>query len=238
MISLEQAKQLVDLLEQDKQQEADELVMMIQGGSERKVLQEVGALTRDLHDALTEFSYDTRLNEIATDEIPEARDRLEYVINKTEVSANTTMDAVERCLPMADSLHECLTQVRPQWNELMHGRLELQQFKDLCHRIDDLLSQVEGDSTELRTQLTNILMAQDFQDLTGQIIRRVITLVSEVETRLVEILKVFSDEQQSITTKPKQAISGVEGPIINPHERDDAVASQDEVDDLLSSLGF
>jgi chemotaxis protein CheZ len=59
-----------------------------------------------------------------------------------------------------------------------------------------------------------------------------------VETRLVEILKVFSDEQQSITTKPKQAISGVEGPIINPHERDDAVASQDEVDDLLSSLGF
>ncbi|MGF1774031.1 protein phosphatase CheZ [Vibrio maritimus] len=238
MISLEQAKQLVDLLEQGKQQEADELVMMIQGGSERKVLQEVGALTRDLHDALTEFSYDTRLNEIATDEIPEARDRLEYVINKTEVSANTTMDAVERCLPMADSLHECLTQVRPQWNELMHGRLELQQFKDLCHRIDDLLSQVEGDSTELRTQLTNILMAQDFQDLTGQIIRRVITLVSEVETRLVEILKVFSDEQQPITTKPKQATSGVEGPIINPHERDDAVASQDEVDDLLSSLGF
>lgn len=76
MISLEQAKQLVDLLEQDKQQEANELVMMIQGGSESKVLQEVGALTRDLHDALTEFSYDTRLNEIANDEIPEARDRL------------------------------------------------------------------------------------------------------------------------------------------------------------------
>ncbi|MFA0086138.1 protein phosphatase [Vibrio sp. 10N.286.49.C2] len=238
MISLEQAKQLVELLEEGKQQEANELIIMVQGGSESKVLQEVGALTRDLHDALSEFSIDTRLNEIANDEIPEARDRLEYVINKTEVSANTTMDAVEHCLPMADNLHECLLQVRPQWNELMHGRVELQTFKDLCHRIDNLLTQVEGNSTELRTQLTNILMAQDFQDLTGQIIRRVITLVSEVETRLVEILKVFSDEQQSITTKPKQAPVGVEGPIINPHERIDAVSSQDEVDDLLSSLGF
>lgn len=82
MISLEQARQLVDLLENDKQQEANELVMMIQGGSESRVLQEVGALTRDLHDAPMEFSIDTRLNEIANDEIPEARDRLEYVINK------------------------------------------------------------------------------------------------------------------------------------------------------------
>ncbi|MGR5488746.1 protein phosphatase CheZ, partial [Vibrio alfacsensis] len=71
MISLEQAKQLVDLLENDKQQEANELVMMIQGGNESRVLQEVGALTRDLHDALKEFSIDTRLNEIANDEIPE-----------------------------------------------------------------------------------------------------------------------------------------------------------------------
>ncbi|MFX3701690.1 protein phosphatase CheZ, partial [Streptococcus suis] len=68
----------------------------------------------------------------------------------------------------------------------------LSEFKALCHRIDELLVQVEGDSTELRGQLTEILMAQDFQDLTGQIIRRVITLVNEVEGRLVEILTVFS----------------------------------------------
>ena len=149
------------------------------------------------------------------------------------------MDAVDRCMPIADNLHEGLLKVRPQWNELMHGRIDLAEFKALCHCIDDLLGQVEGDSTELRGQLTEILMAQDFQDLTGQIIRRVITLVSEVEARLVEILTAFGASQLEGSTKNKnKASTDPEGPILNPQERDDAVSSQDEVDDLLSSLGF
>jgi chemotaxis protein CheZ len=179
------------------------------------------------------------MSQIANDEIPDARDRLQYVIDKTEVAANKTMDAVDRCMPIADNLHEGLLQVRPQWNELMHGRIELADFKALCYRIDNLLSEVEGDSTELRGQLTEILMAQDFQDLTGQIIRRVITLVDEVEGRLVEILTAFSSGQleESKNNKSK-ASTDPEGPILNAQDREDAVSSQDEVDDLLSSLGF
>ena len=121
----------------------------------------------------------------------------------------------------------------------MHGRIELAEFKALCHRIDKLLGEVEGDSSELRGQLTEILMAQDFQDLTGQIISRVITLVNEVEGRLVEILTAFgaSKLEEAEQNKNKSSIDP-EGPILNAHEREDAVASQDEVDDLLSSLGF
>jgi len=239
MISLEQAKQLVQLLEAEEQQEADNLVRSIYEGATNPMLQEIGTLTRDLHDSLTQFNLDDRMSEIANDEIPDARDRLQYVIDKTEVAANKTMDAVDRCLPIADNLHECLLQVRPQWNELMHGRIELAQFKALCHRIDGLLVQVEGDSTELRGQLTEILMAQDFQDLTGQIISKVITLVNEVEGRLVEILTAFGASQTEQTAdKDKKASIEPEGPILNPEERTDAVASQDEVDDLLSSLGF
>ncbi|MBW3696387.1 protein phosphatase CheZ [Vibrio sp. T187] len=239
MISLEQAKQLVQLLEAEEQQEADALVRSIYEGATNPMLQEIGELTRDLHDSLTQFNLDERMSVIANDEIPDARDRLQYVIDKTEVAANKTMDAVDRCLPIADNLHECLLQVRPQWNELMHGRIELAQFKALCHRIDGLLVQVEGDSTELRGQLTEILMAQDFQDLTGQIISKVITLVNEVEGRLVEILTAFGASQTEQTAdKEKKASIEAEGPILNPEERTDAVASQDEVDDLLSSLGF
>ena len=121
----------------------------------------------------------------------------------------------------------------------MKGRIELAQFKSLCHNIDGLLTQVEGNSSELRNELTNILMAQDFQDLTGQIIKRVITLVQEVEDRLVDILTLFKVEErlgaaEDESKKPSKA----EGPILNPHEREDAVASQDDVDDLLASLGF
>lgn len=241
MISLEQAKQLVELLENEQQQDANDLVKDIYEAQANPMLQEIGSLTRDLHDSLKQFNLEERMSEIANDEIPDARDRLQYVIDKTEVAANKTMDAVDRCMPIADKLHEGLQQVRPQWNELMHGRIELNEFKALCHLIDGLLSQVEGDSTELRGQLTEILMAQDFQDLTGQIIRRVITLVNEVEDRLVEILTAFGtqgiQETTAVDNKNKASIDP-EGPILNPQEREDAVSSQDEVDDLLSSLGF
>ena len=186
MISLEQAKQLVEMLEAGQQQEADLLVKDIYQNDSNPMFQEIGELTRDLHESIKHFSMDDRMSEIANDEIPDARDRLQYVIDKTEVAANKTMDAVDRCMPIADNLHEGLLQVRPQWNELMHGRIELAEFKALCHRIDDLLGEVEGDSSELRGQLTEILMAQDFQDLTGQFISLVITLVDEVEGRLIE----------------------------------------------------
>ncbi|UUM29799.1 protein phosphatase CheZ [Vibrio japonicus] len=239
MISLDQAKQLVELLENDQQQDANALVKDIYEQETTPVFQEIGELTRDLHEAINQFSADARMSEIANDEIPDARDRLQYVIDKTEVAANKTMDAVDRCMPIADNLHEGLLQVRPQWNELMRGRIDIAEFKALCHRIDDLLGQVEGNSSELRGQLTEILMAQDFQDLTGQIIRRVITLVNEVEGRLVDILTAFGNEQsENSKDNKKKASTDPEGPILNPRERDDAVSSQDEVDDLLSSLGF
>lgn len=241
MISLEQAKELVQLLENGQQAEADDLVCSLAKPANNPVFQEIGSLTRDLHDSLHQFHMDQRMSEIATDEIPDARDRLEYVIAKTETAANRTMDAVERSLPMADNLHEHLMLVRPEWNRLMKGRIELSEFKALCHRIDELMVQVEGDSSELRSQLTEILMAQDFQDLTGQIIKRVITLVREVEDRLVEILTAFGVEQQKEEqqeTKTAADAIAPEGPILNPHEREDTVASQDDVDDLLSSLGF
>ncbi|SDH70988.1 chemotaxis protein CheZ [Vibrio xiamenensis] len=237
MISLEQAKQLVELLEKEKQQEANILFNTIHEQTSERMLQEIGELTRDLHESIKQFSLDDRMSVIANDEIPDAKDRLQYVIDKTEVAASKTMDAVDRCMPMADNLHESLLLVRPQWNELMRGKIDLSEFKALCHRIDDLLGQVEGNSSELRGQLTEILMAQDFQDLTGQIIQRVITLVNEVETRLVEILTVFTAGKRDGANNNKASIDP-EGPILNPHEREDAVSSQDEVDDLLSSLGF
>lgn len=239
MISLEQAKELVQLLEQGQQDDANRLFTYIYESANNPMFKEIGMLTRDLHEALKNFQIDDRFSEIATDEIPDARERLHYVIQKTEVAANKTMDAVDRCMPIADKLHESLLLIRPEWNGLMNGRIELMHFKSLCHRIDDLLTQVEGDSSELRGELTEILMAQDFQDLTGQIIKRVINLVNEVEKRLVEILTVFGAAQKE-QKADKATVASIEpeGPILNPHGRIDAVSSQDEVDDLLSSLGF
>ncbi len=238
MISLTDAKELVALLEANKHEEAKLFFSLFTAQDEASVMQEIGSLTRDLHESLKDFRLDHRVIAIVNDEIPDARDRLQYVIDKTEIAANKTMDAVDRSMPIADELHQGLLSVRPQWNSLMKGRIELTEFKALCHNIDELLTQIEGNSSELRNELTTILMAQDFQDLTGQIIKRVILLVQEVEDRLVEILTLFKVDDQPVEKQKKVNSFMAEGPILNPHEREDAVASQDDVDDLLASLGF
>ncbi|OAN18596.1 protein phosphatase [Photobacterium jeanii] len=239
MITLAQAKQLVSLLEDDQQEEANQLLLSVMHEQRDPMYDEVGKLTRQLHDSLQNFRLDPRICDLAKTEIPDARGRLSFVIERTEEAANKTMDAVENILPIADKLHDNLLQVQPQWKRLMAGKIELNEFKVLCHSIDGLLTQVEGDSGEVRSQLTEILMAQDFQDLTGQVIRRVIDLVHEVEDQLVDILKAFDmdndDKVEALTEAPTLA---PEGPIINGEERVDVMSSQDDVDDLLSSLGF
>lgn len=239
MITLDQAKQLVSLLEQGNQEDANALLNRLVADNRDPVYAEVGKLTRQLHDSLANFRLDPRINDLAKTEIPDARDRLTFVIDKTEQAANKTMDAVDSIQPLAERLGDTLQQVHPRWQRLMDGQIALAEFKSLCHDIDGLLTQVESDSTILRSQLTEILMAQDFQDLTGQIIRRVIELVHEVEDQLVEILKAFDMESEDRTEALREARKlSPEGPIVNSEVREDVMSSQDDVDDLLSSLGF
>lgn len=200
-------------------------------------------MTRQLHDSLQEFRNDPRLPELTESEIPDARERLSYVIDLTDKAANRTMDAVEASLPIADRLSDNITRVMPGWRELMGRQLELNKFKDLCSELDDFLVNSEKDADQLRSLLTEILMAQDYQDLTGQMIRRVINLVQEVEAKLVAILKVFGrlPGMEGVIPAPKAALVAditAEGPIMNKEHRSDVVSDQDGVDDLLSSLGF
>lgn len=244
LITLEQANQLVALLEQGEVSQANNLVSSaIADPAKSELFEQVGMLTRQLHDSLMDFQNDNRLSELAKSEIPDARDRLSYVIEMTDKAANKTMDAVEESLPLADRLNDHIQQVLPGWNDLMNRKIDIGQFKELCHKLDEILKVSEQDADRLRQLLTEILMAQDFQDLTGQMIRRVITLVQEVEVKLVEMLTMFSaiegsSEQQ--VTPEKKVKSGIEseGPIMNAEQRDDVVCGQDDVDDLLSSLGF
>ena len=239
MISLEQAQQLVVLLEQNQQQQANILVQTLVERHHAPMYDEVGKMTRQLHDSLVSFRLDPRWNDLARTDIPDARDSLSYVIDKTEAAANRTMDAVEITLPITEQLQLTLHCLHPQWQRLMAGNIALTDFKQLCHDINRLLLQVDQDSSLLREHLTDILMAQDFQDLTGQVIRRVITLVHEVEDRMLDILQAFGIEQASSSSVEPLPLSVIaEGPIINPQQRKDTVSSQDDVDDLLSSLGF
>ena len=129
----------------------------------------------------------------------------------------------------------------------MNRQLELGEFKVLCTDLDELLEDGSKQSAKLTSLLTEVLMAQGYQDLTGQVIRRVIELVKEVEDSLVNMLTMFGEPEQAEQDKPLEAkvekvnkIDSVEaeGPIIDADQRDDVVSGQDDVDDLLSSLGF
>ena len=239
-VSLEQAKLLVEYIETDQQDKADELIAEIQSPINTELFAEIGKLTRQLHDSLNNFNVDSRLNDLATADIPDAKERLNFVISRTEEAANKTMDAVEAIFPVVDSIQQQITTVKPLWQKLMHNDLDIGEFKALCRDIDGLLKTTEKETGKIHSLMTDVLMAQDFQDITGQVIRKVIDLVREVEDSLINMLTAFglSSEPDKSTYKPKVGDNLVEGPVINSESRTDVVADQDDVDDLLSSLGF
>jgi chemotaxis protein CheZ len=239
-VSLEQAKLLVEYLETNQQEKADELIAEIQNPINSELFAEIGKLTRQLHDSLMNFQLDSRLSDLANADIPDAKERLYYVISRTEEAANKTMDAVEAIFPVVDSIQHQIKTVYPLWNKLMNNELDVVEFKALCHDIDCLLKTTDKETARMHALMTDVLMAQDFQDITGQVIRKVIDLVREVEDSLINMLTAFgiSSEEAIQRTTPKVGENLVEGPIVNAENRSDVVEDQDDVDDLLSSLGF
>lgn len=239
-VSLEQAKLLVEYIESDQQEKADALIAKIQNPINSELFAEIGKLTRQLHDSLNNFHVDSRLNDLATAEIPDAKERLNFVISRTEEAANKTMDAVESIFPVVTSIQQQISTVKPLWQKLMNNELDVTEFKALCLDIDTLLKSAEKETGNIHRLMTDVLMAQDFQDLTGQVIRKVIDLVREVEDSLINMLTAFgiSAEQDKTNQQPKVGKNLVEGPIMNSESRSDVVTDQDDVDDLLSSLGF
>ena len=248
-ITLDQAKLLVELLENGEQEQANELLLQISSDEQSELFAEVGKLTRQLHDSLKNFELDDKLSSLTQESLPDAKQRLNYVMEMTEQAANKTMDAIEASLPLADKLNDEINNLKPSWDRLMSRDLKLGEFKTLCRELDDFIQGTQKDTQQLHSLMTQVLMAQDYQDLTGQVIRRVIELVREVEDSLIYMLTVFGspvetskevNEKNTIVAEVSSTELGqvAEGPIIDAAERDDVVSGQDEVDDLLSSLGF
>lgn len=212
---------------------------------ETELFRELGSLTRDLHDALKSFQVDSRLCAIAND-IPDARERLSHVINLTEQAAHRTLTAIESALPLAEDLGTRARSLAEQWQRFLRRELCVEEFRDLSREVDGFLASVQTHGSQLQASLSDALMAQDYQDLTGQIIRRVIALVQEVEDGLVKLVRISGQRisAQPSADKDDEAAERIQdsdrrghGPAI-PGQSDDVVQGQDDVDDLLSSLGF
>jgi chemotaxis protein CheZ len=243
------ARQLVGHLEADDADAAANVVRQLRIPYERELFEELGKLTRDLHEALNSFRGDSRLVELTRDEIPDARERLNYVVTMTEQATHRTLNAVDEAMPIAESLHARSHELTDSWNRFRQRELSVDEFREFARALD-IFFIASGEETErLRSLMSEIMMAQDFQDLTGQIIRRVIRLVHEVEENLVGLIRLSSARmetgrggQQAASARGVESAADAasQGPIV-PNTQDtvaDVVSGQDDVDALLSSLGF
>jgi len=242
---LDLAREYVKQLEQGNSNEADNLLTELTNIRESQLFQELGKLTREFHEAINGFNNEDKISTLATDDIPDARERLNYVITKTDDAAHKTLNAIDEISPVADGLESKISHLSQQWNRFLKKEMQSQEFRELSLEIKDFFDSTESDLATIKTHVNSILMAQDFQDITGQIIKKVITLVGEVEKSLVELVRLgggisdSSSAETSSTKKPKESVPGeLEGPQIPGMESEEAVSSQSDVDELLSSLGF
>ncbi|BDT70453.1 protein phosphatase CheZ [Comamonadaceae bacterium OS-1] len=197
------------------------------GDIQPAVHQKLGMLTRQLHDSLNELGYTDKLKGSA-EELPDAQSRLTYI-------ARLTGEAAEKVLSRVD-----LAKIQHDFIAAETSKLAAFIVKDpvaavATGAVYNFVADVERASKEIDMHLTEIMMAQDFHDLTGQVIARVVNLTSTIEKQLIELLIQTAPSPSPIQPK---APEGLAGPVVDPTSRTDIVTDQSQVDDLLASLGF
>jgi len=241
----DKAKELMSRLEDNDLAGVVGLIQELQKVRDENLYQEIGRLTRGLHESIKKFKLDSGVNGAASD-IDEANDGLAYVVDMTAKAANKTMDKVEDSLPLSQSISEGSDEINQQWQRFLNKELNPHEFRDLCKKITAFLKSTGTNTKKLNQNLNDILLAQDFQDLTGQVIQKVTKMVTDVEARLVNLVSMAGHVDQltgmqhdeiKVEHEENNIDKGV-GPQVNADELEDVASNQDDVDDLLSSLGF
>ncbi len=198
-----------------------------------ELLMRVGHMTRLLHDSLRGLGLD-KLLERAAEDIPDARDRLDYVAKMSEQAAQKVLNATDAAIPLQEAMDEGARSLLSSLHALKDREASADECRGELIKVMDYLHLANQHSRETKSHLMNIMMAQDFQDLTGQVIKRVTELAQNLEQQLVQLLIEYSPEQ--VKRSPEDGL--LNGPQINPEGKSDIVANQGQVDDLLDSLGF
>jgi chemotaxis protein CheZ len=198
-----------------------------------EVLARVGHMTRMLHDNLRGLGFDKLIAKAAHD-IPDARDRLDYVAKMTEQAAQRVLTATEAAAPLQEEIEKGADSISQEWRSMMQSSFSEPQYRAMAERTLAYLDETRASANATRQQLLNIMMAQDFQDLTGQVIKKVTELAHGIEQQLVQVLIDYAPPE----IRREAAPGLLNGPQINPTGNPDVVADQGQVDDLLESLGF
>lgn len=198
------------------------------------VFNRLGHMARSIHDTLGQLGYDKLLEKTVT-AIPDAKDRLAYVANLTEQAACRVLNATDIANPLLDDIQRRSGELGSAWDKVFANQMSPEQFRQLAVETRAFLNQQLPEKTQAtHAQLTEIMMAQDFQDLTGQVIKKIVALAHELETGLMSVLLDVVPEAK----RTDEVASLMNGPVINAEGRTDVVINQGQVDDLLDSLGF
>jgi chemotaxis protein CheZ len=195
-------------------------------------LARIGHMTRALHENLRALGLD-KLIEKAAEDIPDARDRLDYVARLSENAAQKVLNATDEAGPLQDDIASNAKALGASWEALLAGQPSDAEWRALAAQTVAALGAAQASTAATKGHLMDIMMAQDFQDLTGQVIKKVTAIAQNLEQQLVQTLIDFAPEQLK-----KEIDNGLlNGPQIDP-SKEGVVADQGQVDDLLDSLGF
>lgn len=198
------------------------------------VFNRLGHMARALHDTLGQLGYD-KILEKSVAALPDAKDRLAYVANLTEQAACRVLNATDIASPLVDQIESGSRALGERWDKVFANQMGPDEFKQLAAETRSFLKEQLPQKTEAtHAQLTEIMMAQDFQDLTGQVIKKIVSLAQELESGLMGLLIEVVPE----TKRTHEVASLMNGPVVNAEGRTDVVVNQEQVDDLLDSLGF
>ena len=234
---IDKARRIISEVESGNIEAADKLIEEMSRNRDQNLFQELGKLTREFHEALNGFKLDSKLTSLTGTDIPDARERLKHVIDVTDKAAHKTMSVVEDLLPLCETLGEQNGNLDGRWKRFMKRDMDAKESRALCDEVSIYFTEQNTGTERVRQGLNEILLAQDYQDITGQIISRVINLVTDLETSLVKLIRDSGAAVDESAQKGK-GTGELDGPQVPGLESSDAVSGQDEVDDLLSSLGF
>jgi len=202
-------------------------------GDDAAVFNRLGHMARQLHDSLRELGYDKIIEDSAR-QIPDARQRLTYIAQMTEQAASRVLNATDIAKPLQDDLLARSEALAARWQRMFANQLSMDEFKQLATDSGAYFNEAPGKLKATNEQLIEIMMAQDFQDLTGQVIRKVVDLVQGLESQLLQVLV----EALPVERRGEAGSGLLNGPVIDAAGRNDVVGSQSQVDELLESLGF
>jgi len=210
----------------------DHIVHMREPG----MFKELRQLTGDLQQALERFSVESRLQDIAENEIPDARARLVHVISMTDEAAHRTLDLVEQSGPLAERTAQEAAGLIDSLEAHYSRNSAAAPPAELLKSVEKFLPVARSNSELIRRNLADVLLAQGYQDLTGQIIRSVMKLVEELEGALASLAKLSGDVVEHATMGERE--SSGQGPVVPGVTKGDVASGQTDVDALLSGLGM